>query len=175
MPFLGLSNYETYLFKAMFLMQFHFALRIGEITSSPHNLMFNHVEITADKIIVQFQSYKHCDPEENTPHQTLRSFDSHCPVTALAEYINLRGSADGPLFKINNQGVHRHIYNSKLKIVLQAVGEDPLKYSSHSFRIGATNYWANKGLSEFQIKRLGRWKSAALYKYLRGPIDHSLV
>ena len=87
-------------------------------------------------------------------------------------YLKKRDRSNGPLFMLNNKPVSLHYYNEKLKLILKILGEDSERYSSHSFRIGATSYWASKGLSELQIKQLGRWKSDAIFKYLRGPITH---
>ena len=53
------------------------------------------------------------------------------------------------------------------------IGENPESFSSHSFRIGAATSWAQQGVSDIQMRQLGRWKSNALNKYIRDSIDHS--
>ena len=47
---LGLSDYETTLYKSMFLLQFYFGLRIGEITDSQHNISLSKISIQTDHI-----------------------------------------------------------------------------------------------------------------------------
>lgn len=41
-------------------------------------------------------------------------------------------------------------------------------FKSHSFRIGGATYLYLKGVSEIQIKHMGRWSSSAFKSY----IDH---
>jgi len=42
-------------------------------------------------------------------------------------------------------------------------------FKTHSFRIGAASSYSEKGVSEQDIKRLGRWKSDAFKGYIRLP------
>ena len=48
-------------------------------------------------------------------------------------------------------------------------GLDPSRYKGHSFRIGAASYAEDRGLSDAQIRMLGRWKSNAFLRYIRVP------
>ena len=56
---LGLSDYETTLYKSMFLLQFYFGLRIGEITDSQHNISLSEISIQTDHISLSFSTFKH--------------------------------------------------------------------------------------------------------------------
>ena len=172
---LGLSNYETTLFKAMFSAHFFFALRIGEITDSKHNILINQITISADNIMLNFKSYKHSSSNSNadSPHVVNQSASPACPVVNINNYLQLRGNKFGPLFKLRDKAVSSTVYSNTLKSILKVLGKDISKFSSHSFRIGAATYWSNIGFSELQIKRMGRWKSNAIFKYLRGPINHT--
>ena len=49
---IGLSDYETILLKAMFTFQFYFALRIGEITDSPHNISLQQIKAKKKHYII---------------------------------------------------------------------------------------------------------------------------
>ena len=40
------------------------------------------------------------------------------------------------------------------------------------FRIGAASHWAQKGFSEVQIRKMGRWLSNAMDRYIRGDVKH---
>ena len=44
-----------------------------------------------------------------------------------------------------------------------------LHVKGHSFRIGAASFAADKGLSDAQVRALGRWKSNTFLKYIRLP------
>ena len=107
--------YDRCLFRAMFLLAFHFGLRLGEITDSPHNL-------TRD----------------------------------------------------SGKGVKPYTFNSTLKSLLCQCNIQE-RITSHSFRIGAATWWAQLNYSEARIKQLGRWRSNAFLKYIRGPVAHPAV
>ena len=132
------------------------------------------ISLTDDSITINFKSYKHSTDMIDSTHIVHRIKEGPCPVEAIKKYINLRGKNPGPLFIIHNKSINRSNYDRIFKLLLKSLGENESQYSSHSFRAGATTYWSNKGLSELQIKRLGRWKSNAIFKYLRGPIVHTM-
>ena len=56
-----------------------------------------------------------------------------------------------------------------LSMAIKYCGLDPSRYKGHSFRIGAASYAADAGMSDSQIRALGRWKSDAFRKYIRIP------
>ena len=49
----------------------------------------------------------------------------------------------------------------QLNRALRFCNLDPTLYKAHSFCIGAATLAAARGLSEVQIRQLGRWKSKA--------------
>ena len=57
--------------------------------------------------------------------------------------------------------------HSALSTALKFCGLDPTRYKGHSFRIGAATHAADKGMSDAQIRTMGRWKSNAFLKYIR--------
>ncbi len=59
-----------------------------------------------------------------------------------------------------------------LKIILNRSGIPTKHFSSHSFRIGAATTVAQRGLSEHQIKMLGRWTSHTFKSYVRADLHH---
>ena len=76
----------------------------------------------------------------------------------------------GPLFRLaDGSPVSRAIFNDKLSMAIKYCGLDPSRYKGHSFRIGAASYAADAGMSDSQIRALGRWKSDAFHKYIRIP------
>lgn len=52
---------------------------------------------------------------------------------------------------------------------LRTCGLHPALYKGHSFRIGAASFAADRGMSDAQLRALGRWKSNAFLKYIRIP------
>ena len=96
--------------------------------------------------------------------------DNFCPVQIILDYLSLRGSRPGPLFHLGDGSpVSRAIFIDKLSMAIKYCGLDPSCYKGHSFRIGAASYAADAGMSDSQIRALGRWKSDAFHKYIRIP------
>lgn len=167
---LPISAYENCLFKALFLLSFHFGLRLGEVTDSPHNLKRDSIFLGKNSMSLTFHSFKHGRGPPIT-HEVQSSNSRWCPVVAMDKFLKLRGSRPGPLFILGNSAVKRGTLNAKLKSLLQLCGIQS-KITSHSFRIGAATWWAHLNYSEARIKRLGRWKSNAFLKYIRGSVVH---
>ena len=173
LPSLVSSLYEKILFKAMFLFVFYFGLRVGEVTSSTHNIQFSQVIKSRSKLTLYFATYKH-SPAHPLRHSLNASNSLFCPVLAIGDYLLLRGTSAGPLFLLGGNAVTAAMFNMRLRQLLHLAGEQCRAYSAHSFRIGAASYWASKGLSDVQIRRLGRWRSDAMVRYIRGDVVHSV-
>ncbi|RUA06911.1 MAG: hypothetical protein DSY43_00975 [Gammaproteobacteria bacterium] len=169
------TYYITCQFQAMCLFAFNAFARVGEITFSPSGniihlrqlskLLNDNKEVHALKIT--FLNYKHC--YNNGQFCLVISRQSTCcPVLFMLEYLRLRGSKPGPLFQ-SQEGlpVSRSEFTSRLSAVIKLCGLDPSRYKGHSFRIGAASHAADKGMSDSQIRTLGRWKSNAFLKYIR--------
>ena len=60
-----------------------------------------------------------------------------------------------------------HHMQNCLKGILIELGENPRLFSVHSFQVGRSNDLLKLGLSVETIKKLGRWTSNAVFKYLR--------
>ena len=161
------TTYEHYLFKCIFIFQFLFALRIGEVTDTKHNLLFQNVSLKKSSVSLSFVSFKH-----STEPITLKCKANNstlCPVTALRNYLSHRGNRFGPLFMLHKKPLSQRFYNRKLSTITKSLQIQHVK--SHSFRIGAATRWAQLGISEDEIKRRGRWSSDAFTSYIRGAIS----
>ena len=91
-----------------------------------------------------------------------------CPIKALLPYLARRGSQPGPLFICENQHfLTQSAFRSHLMTLLDELGLDASCYNTHSFRIGAATSAESAGLSESQIKTMGRWKSDAYRRYIK--------
>ena len=88
----------------------------------------------------------------------------------LLEYLARRGNRPGPLFlNPDNNPVSRKFFADLMSLSLKAFGLDSTRYKGHSFRISAASFAAERGMSDAQIRALGRWKSNAFLKYIRIP------
>ena len=167
----NLAYYDRLLLQSLYLFVFYFALRIGEVTKSEHNIQVNQVEIIEDKMSLAFVSYKH-SPLQPFVHTIKATKTQYCPVNAMRKYMSVRGLEQGPLFVRMGKPLSQSYFSNYLKEALNMAGIDNENISAHSFRIGAASFWASKGMSELEIKRLGRWKSDAWKKYMRHDVNH---
>lgn len=173
------SAYNRGLFQAMYLTAFHGFLRIGEITVRANNLspaiFLDQVRFFQDKesrpaVEIKIINFKHNTKKEPFFIIIGSQHDALCGVSALQQYIQLRGHKSGPLFcSENNSAIHRDTFNKQLRTDLQFCKLDSSKYKGHSFRIGAASLAAANNISDAQIRLLGRWKSDAFKKYIRTP------
>lgn len=170
------SKYDALLFESLFLLTFHFGLRISETTSVKHNLQLNHIRITKKKLLINFETFKNSfrNPEHNRTHELKSSSAAFCPVKSLNKFLAFRGREPGPLFESNGKPLSRKTVFNHLQLCLSLSGRQANLFNTHSLRIGAASFWSSKHCTDVQIKQLGRWNSNAFVKYLRGSIDHSL-
>ena len=93
-----------------------------------------------------------------------------CPVNAILAYLAVRDSSPGPLFKLTDGSfLTRQQFAVLISNTLKLAGIDDKHYNTHSFRIGAATSAKEAGISDVQIKMLGRWKSEAYQLYVRTP------
>ena len=170
LPLLFHDFYCVTLFSAMIVFGFFLGLRIGEMTVSEHNLDISDISMLQDSIKIVFRSFKHS--KSSSVHILKARNDFLCPHTAMTNYLKLRNDIVGPLFLLNNKAVSGSIFSKKFKQLLVQTGFDAKKFSPHSLRISAARMWASQGLSDAQIRLLGRWHSNAFKCYLKGVIYH---
>ena len=168
-PKVTCSFYESKLLAAMFALMFFGFLRLGEVTTSPHNLIFDNISIDGLSCSITFLSYKHSTGLPITI--VVSKLDSPiCPVNRLSEFLAVRGSDPGPLFCYpRGFAVSANHFRSLLTAALANCGRADLKITPHSFRIGAATHAAAKGVSTTLIQSMGRWKSEAFRRYIRIP------
>lgn len=175
------SGYQRTLYTSMFLLAFYGFFRIGELTcklprQSANTLQLQNVtflvhdnQICSIKIVIT--KFKH--NTNNRPFTIIidrESSEPHCPVQCLLDYLKVRGCQQGQLFSYpNGEPVTVTKFNTQLRSALNFCGLDSSRYKGHSFRIGAACYAAEKGMSDAQIRILGRWSSDAFKVYIRPP------
>ena len=156
-------------------------MRIGEVTFSEHVLKAKNVHIATnkDKLLLELYSSKTHD-EGSWPQkikikanlsQTNKGKTFFCPFKLSWEYLKLRGNYfndTDPFFVFrNNTPVKPTQANHTLKKALKLVNLDSKVYSFHSLRIGRASDMMKAGFAIEQIMLAGRWKSNAVFKYLR--------
>jgi integrase len=110
--------------------------------------------------------------------------DAACPVTAIIDLFNLcPGYGNNvPLFARWPEDHHwgargaftREYVTSNLRRLLTRAGINAENYSGHSFRKGAATDARAAGLTENDIKTLGRWKSHAWKVYVTQHPEYRL-
>ena len=175
------SAYHILLFQTMFLVAFYGFFRVGELTiKTParrhavlkfQSLCFlkSQSEVQAAKLVIS--DYKHNTTGRPFPIIIHRdSTVQFCPVEFLLRWCRVRGSNTGPLFCLDDgSAVKSEVFTRQLKGALAFCDLDCSRYKSHSFRIGAASLAAENGMSDAQIRGLGRWKSDAFKLYIRSP------
>ena len=158
---------------------FHAFLRVGEMTSTtglgPRPLQIHQVvqlvndSNTIVSLKIVFEDFKH---SYNQPPSSMviNRVPIFCPVQLMLDYLALPGNKPGPLFiTLHGHPVSRANFTDQLSLAIKFCGLNPARYKGHSFRIGAASHAADRGLSDAQIRVLGRWKSNAFHRYIRIP------
>jgi site-specific recombinase XerD len=175
----GFSAYDRRLFRAIFTMMYHAALRASEICVTPHashTLQRSHLEVVqcsgGDAIKICFPSYKHSEGRL-CPILIHSSDKQTCAVRAYKSFVRMYHVADGPAFHCaNNATLTRQVLANSIHTLLKAINLNPRHYNTHSFRIGKATDMAKQGFSYSQIAMLGRWKSNAFLKYIKPTVVH---
>ena len=91
-----------------------------------------------------------------------------CRLQIMRAYLTVRGATTGTLFLYwLSVPVTRAKFNEQLRGSLQFYHFCPKQFKSHSFHIGAATTAAAQGMSDSQIRSLGRRSSDAFMKYIR--------
>ena len=161
--------YDALLLRALFAAMFFLFLRVGEVTGSVHNLAFEQFKFYTDKVTVAFESFK--ASKGRTPVVcAMKQAGSLCPHRLLSQYRAVRGSGSGPFFRDKmGQPLTAAWFNAHLAVCVAQAKLVHLPITSHSFRIGAATWAVEHGHSIEQLKRMGRWHSDAVLRYVRIP------
>ncbi len=174
------SHYDICLFQAMCSTAFYAFLRVGEMTSTEHTgaqanlrlaqlVKLNNKAGDVVSLKITFLNYKH-NYNQRPFSININKQSDFCPVAILLQYLIIRGPSPGFLFVLSNGNpVPRAHFATQLALALKFCNLNPNFYKGHSFRIGAATHAADRGMSDTQIRALGRWKSNAFLKYIRLP------
>ena len=119
-----------------------------------------------DVIVVDFQSYKHAKPVPKCI-SVARRLDGVCPHAHLANYLVLRGKAQGPLFcHLDVRPISCSLFKKWFEL-LKNLCKLPAILSLHCIRVGGASYAALQGKSDSEIQRFGRWSGRNFDSYLQ--------
>ena len=182
------------LYTSALLVAYYGMLRVGEIAQGPHVIKAKdvHESKTSNKLLfILYSSKTHnkgnrpqmikidgktkfrvdglFTAEADISPSLAKSY--YCPVEQTVNYISLRGPRknDEEQFFIFRDGspLKPHHIRTVLRTALNNLTLDGGLYDIHSFRIGRATDLEKLGVSIDQIKSLGRWRSNAVYAYLR--------
>ena len=176
-PFLEL------LYKTVLLLGYYGMLRIGELTTGKHPILARdiHVADNKNKILLVLHSSKTHGKESRPQHVKIESLDRdigwkpantyYCPFETTRLYMKARGPywyPDEPLFIFSDHTPVRPSHVRKiLKQQLTKISLNHHLYNTHSLHIGRATDLSKRGIQFEKIKQLGRWRSNAIYNYLK--------
>ena len=165
----------------MFTAAYYGLLCIGEIAVGSHPVLAPDVHIATNKRKILFilrtskTHWKNNKPQMVKIISSTRNLsDDLCPLNILKQFMRSRPSCcklTEPLFVFTDRShVKPEHLRSTLKLLLLRARVDPEIYSMHSFHAGRSCDLLAMGLSVETIKKLeklGRWRSNAVFTYLR--------
>ena len=179
------SLYESCMFRAAMVLAFYGFLRVGEFTAQSANKSSGRVLQMSD---ITFKTAMSKGQQTKQVHVTIRfsktdqrgrattlvlsetKVKATCPVRTLEEYLALRTPGLGQLFwHFDKSPLTRYQFSAVVKKSLSSHNISSDGITSHSFRIGACTHFAMAGVSDDDLKKMGRWASSAYQRYIRIP------
>ena len=173
--------YLEILYKALFALGYYGLMRVGELTESVHVVKAKDVHLATNKnklLVVLYTSKTHgleSRPQKikitSNKDDNIMTKRNFCPFTLLRNYLNVRGDYqhDNEQFFIYSDGTPVTPFNARrlLKGLISTLGLNSDLYDMHSLRIGRTTDLVKHNYPIDLVKRLGRWRSNIVYKYIR--------
>ena len=169
--------YLCLLYQCMTILGYYGLLRIGEMAEGPHSVKAKNVHSAKNKekiLMYLFSSKTHgLDrvPQKIKMWADNFSNERHSPFDITNRFSKLRG---GYYDDTENYFIYRDRtpvkpanYRKILRKILKGLGLNPRNYDTHSLRIGRATDLMKLGYSVDTIKLLGRWRSNAVFKYIR--------
>ena len=174
------QSYLQTLYRALFCLAYYGLMRIGELAEGPHAIKAANIHIgqNKDKILIVLYSSKTHGKESypqkikiaalNEKYKETRLF---CPFTAVRNFLQMRGDykdEEENLFILSDRSnVTPSQVRNILRDCLQNLNLNSMLYDCHSFRIGKATDMKIEKFSISEIKTAGRWRSNAIFRYLR--------
>ena len=165
-------------------------LRAGELTVASSDHFDPSIHLTcsdaklrtaadgSEYLSLQIKQSKTDQRRQGVTLYTAHSNHFVCAVCAMKTNLALqhrRGTVNKdtiPLFQLSDSSPLTKIdLVSFVSQLLRLIGIDPSQYSGHSLRIGGATSASIAGLSDYEIKLLGRWNSDCYQRYIRSPLN----
>ena len=179
--------YLNKLYRALFSTAYFGLFRVGEITTGSHPVLAKDVHIADNKNKILFVLRTSKTHGKNTRPQMVKitsrridgtiteqeeECDPYCPYIILKEYLQIRGpfvELTEPFFVFSDRSPVAPQHMRKcLKSTLRIAGFDERFYGTAGFRSGrASDLLIVCKLPISSIKKIGRWSSNAVYRYLK--------
>ena len=173
--------YLEILYKAIFSIMYYGMMRVGEVASGSHPVRACDIHIGSNKnkiMLVLYTSKTHSwesKPQKikisavkNKGKQKIRFF---CPFEILRTFLKVRGpyeTDEEPFFVFRDRSpIQPGQVLKTLRDLLKNLNLRSEFYSTHSLRAGRSVDMEIFSYSISEIKTAGRWRSSAVYKYLK--------
>ena len=177
------QHYLSMLYAAVFCSAYFGLLRIGEIAIGSHPILAinTHTGVNKKKILFVLTTSKTHGKNKkpqvikisvtmSKQRQMQNRKQSLCPFTHISNYVLIRHSCkskDEPFFVFHDDSpIPAQELRKVLSVILRRLKFNPSLYSFHGFRAGRATNLLKMGFSVETIKKIGRWKSNAVYNYL---------
>ena len=163
-------------------MLYYGLMRIGEVTTGNHPVLAKDIyycDQTKKLLIVLHSSKTHgreSKPQKikiqgNVNLEEGKNHNYYCPYLAIQEYLLIRGDyhdVKEQLFIFRDRTPVRPAHvRAILRRIIKKLNLNSKLYDTHSFRMGRATDLRKAGYTIDDVKQLGRWKSNAVYKYLK--------
>ena len=180
------------LYVTAYLLLYFGMMRVGEVAAGDHSILARNVHYSENRKEILIMLYTSKTHNESDEPQRIRIKQNQlevlskkkcdeiskqcinknfCPIKWFNRYRKVRGgyitkSEQFFIFSDGSPLTARHLRTTLRQIILK-LGLNEKLYDVHSFRIGRATDLFRQGISIEKIKDLGRWKSNAVYKYLK--------
>ena len=173
--------YLEVLYRSIFLTLYYGLFRIGEVTTGDHPIQARDVHFASQKKKLLFILRTSKTHGRESKHQEVeiagnvnldqRNRIHYCPYLAISQYLHARGDytkLTDPLYIFSDGSPVTPMHVRRvLKLMLKSANLNCKLYDTHSFRMGRARDLFRAGYSVEHIKKFGRWRSNAVYKYLQ--------
>ena len=175
--------YLEALYTALLVTSYFGMFRVGELTKGDHPVRACdvHVGFNKDKVMFILRTskthWRDSKPQviklssKDYDNKTNKMKQGICPYHTLREYLKFRKPSyrtmDEPFFVFKDRTPVEPIHFRKvLKEVICQSGLNSSLYNTHSLRAGRSLDLLSMKIPVDLIRKLGRWKSGTVYKYL---------
>ena len=176
--------YLISMYSALFILGYYGLLRVGELEDSPHVIKAKDVHLAINKkklLIVLHLSKTHgkgARPQKikitsnNIEKSGCYQKRHFCPFQVIGHYIKIRQPGyiwdEEPFFVFSDRHpVTAEQSRTLLRKLLNNMGLQSELYDMHSLRIGRTSDLIKYSYPIDEVRRMGRWQSNTVFKYIR--------